>query len=123
MGEEILDAFRADITIKNLIKRYFFNRFEPGEKSWFAGIFLGFDGFWFRNLNGFDENFFMYVEDCDICQRSNALGGKLVHSEYAAIHDERRHSLVRGIHFRWHIKSLFYYLIVKKLKKVGAPNR
>lgn len=39
----------------------------------------------FRKLYGFDENFFMYLEDVDLCIRANAIGLKIMYCPHSII--------------------------------------
>lgn len=79
--------------------------------DWVAGMFLVFDSNIFREVNGFDERFFMYLEDADICQRINKLGYKvLVNTEFSAIHDARRSTFKNLRHLKWHLRSMFRFL-------------
>jgi N-acetylglucosaminyl-diphospho-decaprenol L-rhamnosyltransferase len=65
----------------------------------------------FMELNGFDENYFMYYEDVDLCMRAHISGGKVLAVPSIAItHDARRASRKNFQHFRWHFMSLLRYL-------------
>jgi len=33
----------------------------------------------FEKIHGFDENFFMYFEDVDLCRRASSVGGKILY--------------------------------------------
>lgn len=39
----------------------------------------------FRTLNGFDENYFMYLEDVDLCMRATAIGSKIMYCPHSVI--------------------------------------
>jgi len=78
--------------------------------DWFAGMFMLFRASDFRHLNGFDEGYFMYCEDTDICTRLWLLGKCVaVNSNTHVIHQARRASRSSIRHFLWHINSLFRY--------------
>ncbi|KAA0969008.1 glycosyltransferase family 2 protein [Aureimonas fodinaquatilis] len=49
--------------------------FEP---DWVAGMFMLFRADDYRRINGFDEGFFLYYEDVDICVRVHAAGRRIV---------------------------------------------
>lgn len=49
------------------------------EVGWVTGACLMMRRDLFEQLNGFDESFFMYFEDKDICKRINDLGWKVVY--------------------------------------------
>lgn len=63
------------------------------DPDWVAGMFMLFPSSVFRKLGGFDERYFLYYEDVDICARL-ALAGyrRLVCQDVSAIHDARRSS-------------------------------
>jgi GT2 family glycosyltransferase len=63
----------------------------------------------FRSLKGFDENFFMYLEDDDLCFRLNKLGYRVgVFTKAKVIHLEGRSS-VNSDKKVWYYKSQDYY--------------
>lgn len=47
------------------------------EAHWVSGAALAIRKKVFEKLGGFDENFFMYFEDIDLCKRARALGKKV----------------------------------------------
>lgn len=47
--------------------------------DWLSGSVLMIKKSVFRELNGFDEDFWMYYEDVDLCKRVRDAGGKSVH--------------------------------------------
>ena len=83
---------------------------EWEQKSWLAGMFLFFRSEVFDQLGGFDESFFLYYEDVDICARLIARGYRvrLVKST-SIIHDARRRSRRDLQHAGWHLKSMARY--------------
>ena len=61
----------------------------------------------YREVGGFDERFFMYGEDFDICARTQLAGWKLqVAEDLLALHDARRASRTSRRHLYWHVTSL-----------------
>ena len=74
---------------------------------WLAGMFLVVSSDAFRAVGGFDERFFMYCEDFDLCARLRLAGWgfevvestTVVHAAQRASHRSRRHLL-------WHLSSL-----------------
>lgn len=87
----------------------------PGEPErcvdWLAGMFLLFASADFRQLAGFDERYFLYYEDVDICARAWRAGltVKVVPS-VSAMHDARRDSHRSLRHLRWHLASMLRFL-------------
>jgi N-acetylglucosaminyl-diphospho-decaprenol L-rhamnosyltransferase len=61
--------------------------------DWVAGMFMQFRSDAFRAARGFDERFFLYYEDVDICRRLAALGYACVFQPAASVvHNARRAS-------------------------------
>lgn len=78
--------------------------------EWVAGMFMLFRSEVFRALGGFDEGFFLYYEDVDICVRSWRAGYRIVAiPTVAIIHDARRDSHRKWRHLRWHLSSMLRY--------------
>jgi len=75
----------------------------PLEVDWVAGMFMLFRSDAYREVGGFDERFFLYYEDVDICRRLLTRGYRCVFQpEASVIHDARRASRrdlrLMGIH-------------------------
>lgn len=65
----------------------------------------------FRRLSGFDERFFMYLEDTDLCYRLHCLGGRVVYAPQAGAVHQWGHATGR-YRFRrivWHHHSVWRY--------------
>lgn len=79
--------------------------------DWIAGMFMLFSAPDFARLEGFDERYFLYYEDVDICRRAWAAGMKVAACpSTVAIHDARRSSHRNLRHLRWHLASMLRYL-------------
>lgn len=63
----------------------------------------------FKQLNGFDDNFFMYMEDADLCKRVNQVSKLMYFPEAKVIHKWEKGSHNNRILFQYHIKSMKYY--------------
>lgn len=64
----------------------------------------------FRRLQGFDEKFFLYYEDVDICARAWKSGMKvLACPSVSVIHDAQRASRRNLQHMKWHAASMMRY--------------
>ena len=87
----------------------------PSYVDWAAGSFLAFKASHYYDLNGFDENYFMYCEDIDICYRSQLLGERVLYfPEIKAIHlAKHANRKLMSKHLYWHVKSVIRYLITK----------
>lgn len=83
----------------------------PLSVDWVAGMFMLFRSEVFERVNGFDERYFMYFEDVDICSRVRSSGWDVViHPGVRIIHDAQRASRRNWRHMRWHVSSAFRYL-------------
>jgi len=61
--------------------------------DWIAGMFMLFASEAYRTAGGFDERYFLYYEDVDLCRRLKNAGRQVVFQPGAeAIHDARRGS-------------------------------
>jgi GT2 family glycosyltransferase len=80
--------------------------------EWVAGMFMLFRFEVFRQLGGFDERYFLYYEDVDLCLRLRRLGyDALLVPQAVALHDARRASHRDLRHFLWHVRSLTRFLV------------
>ena len=93
--------------------------FDVTHPEWISGEYMMIKGEVYNRLNGFDEDYFMYVEDIDLCYRANELGIKITHNKnYYIIHETQMDSRnVLSNRFKMHFKSVFIYL--KKHKIFG----
>lgn len=79
--------------------------------DWLAGMFLLLRTSAFRAVRGFDEKYFLYYEDVDLCRRLRRAGyGLRQVQEVKAIHDARRASRRDWQHARWHLASMARFL-------------
>ena len=80
---------------------------RPEKPDWIPGLFMLFRTSTFAEIGGFDERFFMYGEDFDICARAQLAGWQLqVCEKLVALHDARRASHGSAKHLYWHTTSL-----------------
>lgn len=83
---------------------------SPFSPEWVAGMFMLFRSAAFQKLNGFDEGFFLYYEDVDICVRLSKAGFVLLACPAVrVVHDAQRDSHRNWRHLRWHLASMFRY--------------
>lgn len=83
--------------------------FEP---DWIAGMFMAFRRETYREVGGFDERYFLYYEDVDLCARLRAAGYRVkVDAEVGIVHAARRSSH-RSLRFAlWHASSMARFLL------------
>lgn len=102
-------ANNKTILNKSLIK-------EPQKVEWASGSFLLFNSSLYKALKGFDEGYFMYCEDIDICMRANMLHNcqltylPQIKALHLAAHENRK---IFSKHFVWHVRSMLRYLLIK----------
>lgn len=78
--------------------------------DWTAGMFLLFRAEAFCDIGGFDEGFFLYYEDVDICVRLwKAFKKVMVHPGVSVTHAAQRASRRRPRYLAWHLSSMFRY--------------
>jgi GT2 family glycosyltransferase len=83
----------------------------PIEVDWIAGMFMVFPRAAFERIHGFDERYFMYYEDADICRRLRRAGWSVwLDPRASVIHDARRRSHRDLRHLRWHVASAVRFL-------------
>jgi len=113
------DSVRRFPTAGSLLRKLIFETNTPDyptdrglrEVDWAAGMFMLFRSDAYRSVGGFDEAYFLYYEDVDICHRLHASGKGVVFEPRAeVIHDARRSSrrdLRLALH---HLASLVRFL-------------
>lgn len=78
-----------------------------GTAEWFAGMFMLLRSDALRAVGGFDQRYFMYCEDVDLCARLRLAGWRLQRVEtVSVVHDAQRASRRSARHLRWHLASL-----------------
>lgn len=82
------------------------------EVDWVAGMFMLFPQEVFARLGGFDNRYFLYYEDVDLCCRLY-LAGYTVGVAPAAVveHDAQRDSHRKLRYFRWHLASISRFFL------------
>lgn len=84
--------------------------FEP---DWVAGMFMLVESEAFRRVGGFDERYFLYYEDVDLCARFWAAGIPVrACPKCRIVHRAQRESRRKLRYMKWHIASLARYLLV-----------
>jgi GT2 family glycosyltransferase len=63
----------------------------------------------FQKIGGFDEKYFMYVEDADLTQKARKEGKAMLLPQFTAIHAWHRQPHTDASHFRLQLKSMLRY--------------
>ncbi|MBO4834647.1 MAG: glycosyltransferase [Lachnospiraceae bacterium] len=122
---ELLPIYRKELTLFDLFtRRYLKGLFksriakhtlsdqdysEPFQVPFGQGSFLVIRTDLFRQLNGFDENYFLYVEDADLCKRVNRYSKLIYYPDTTVMHKWKRGSATDRDLLKAHIKSVNYY--------------
>ena len=110
------DSVRSNLTPWSVIMRQLFGRrksidFDQKKNAkgffWLAGMCLILNSAAFESIKGFDERFFLYCEDYDLCARLYASGYLLKYTpNYSIVHQAQRDSHRSFRHLYWHLSSL-----------------
>lgn len=84
----------------------------PFYPDWIHGCFLLFKTADFKAIGGFDERYFLYMEDVDICKKIDQLGKqKYYFPKVEIIHHHQRGSTKKGNLFFIHLHSALRYFL------------
>lgn len=88
---------------------------EPLEPDWVAGMFMLVRSPVFAQVGGFDERYFMYCEDADLCRRlwQQGIGVTLVPAS-RVVHEGQRASRSDLRHLAWHVSSLLRFFLTAR---------
>lgn len=119
------EVYRQELTLFDMANRMLFKRvFRAREKKhtmqnmdysksfrvpFGQGSFLVIRTKIFKELKGFDDNYFMYVEDADLCKRVNQMSKLMYYPNAKVIHRWEKGSHVNKNLFNYHVQSMIYY--------------
>ena len=114
---EVEDSVRQNLTPWSLLKRSLGLGDDPVVVTgpsrwdrpfyWLAGMFMVIESKVFAAIGGFDERFFLYCEDYDLCARLYRAGYSLALDQSThVVHDAQRASHRSMRHLTWHLGSL-----------------
>lgn len=119
LNGQLEDSVRRFPTISRLVKRLFTGKhdvytFKQSDElfypDWVAGMFMLFDKEAYQAVNGFDEGYFLYYEDVDICVRLWQKGLPIaVLPKTRVIHQAQRQSHKQLKYLRWHLGSMLRF--------------
>tara|TARA_X000000950_G_scaffold201757_1_gene242926 strand:+ start:26667 stop:27404 length:738 start_codon:yes stop_codon:yes gene_type:complete len=127
-SEELFFDFRDFPSFSNILlrqtKKFFFKTEknkdidEKSRFSWFPGYFMAISKNLFHEINGFDENFFMYCEDVDLCIRVKSLGYSIKKDADIVVSHAGQYTSNKNFRYLlMHIKSIIR-INIKKLFKI-----
>ena len=126
-GEDghIQKVYRRQLTVFDLMVRYCFPKLlrkrlnyhtmqdvpldKPFVCDFVQGSFLLIRSHLFQQLCGFDERYFMYAEDADLCRRVNAISKVTVYPQTHVVHKWKKESHCSWKLLKIHAKSLIAY--------------
>jgi GT2 family glycosyltransferase len=86
---------------------------DPGttdSPEWLAGMFLLARADAFRSVGGFDERYFLYIEDVDLCTRLRVAGWSLAVVPDQSVWHAAQYASRRSLrHLRWHVAGMVRY--------------
>ncbi len=103
---QLQDSQRELPTPQALLRRRAFGRRER-RVDWVNAACIVLPQPVWQGIGGFDESYFMYCEDVDLCLRVRLAGFALVQAPVQIEHSGQRASHQRWTHLRWHLSSLW----------------
>jgi GT2 family glycosyltransferase len=117
---KVEDNFRKFPSLYGLIKRklmpsrkldYSISELNLYKVDWIGGMFMLFHSPKYSCIKGFDERYFMYLEDAEICKRLSESGFSVIYNpSYEIIHHARRNSRIKVKYFFWHLRGMIRFL-------------
>lgn len=82
----------------------------PIYPDWIAGMFMLWRRSAFRAVGGFDEHYFLYYEDVDICARLPRYGFRVIFVPGTRVTHHARRASHRSLRYlRWHLGSMLRF--------------
>ena len=92
--------------------------------DWIAGMFMLFRYEVFKSIGGFDERYFLYYEDVDICARLRQKNFEVALCPKAiVIHRGQRSSHRNFKYFKWHITSMVRFFLSPAYLRCGIKTK
>lgn len=126
-SNQLEDVYRRNPTVFDMFIRFFHLKFfkkrleyhnmhdedfsKPFRVPFGQGSFLAIRTNVFTRIHGFDERYFMYMEDADLCRRVNEIS-KLMYFPGTSVYHKWEKGSHKNFHlFRIHVKSMAKYFI------------
>lgn len=91
----------------------------PFSPDWIAGIFMLFRRDVFREIDGFDQRYFLYYEDAELCARLRLAGYDIrVNPGVRAVHNAQRRSHRDLVYLSWHMRSVLRFFLSKSYREI-----
>ncbi len=124
---EMKKVYREEVTIHDMFIRMFCSKWFPKRMGKITlqskdytkefqvpfgqGSFLVIRTKLFKELKGFDDRFFMYMEDADLCKRVNQISKLMYIPDTEVIHKWEKGSHKNRELFMYHIQSMIKYFV------------
>jgi hypothetical protein len=98
--------------LKKITNRYelrFISYQEEAEIPVLSGCFMFVKTEVLKEIGGFDERFFMYLEDVDLCRRVNETSKLVYYPKVKVVHNYEKGSYKNSRLLKYHVKSAFKY--------------
>lgn len=80
--------------------------------DWVGGMFMLFRNEVFKQMGGFNQKYFLYYEDVDLCARIRLQGYEVALCPGATVvHEARRDSHRKVTFFSWHLRSMMRFFL------------
>lgn len=99
------------------------NMYQISEIPFAHGCFMAFKTEVFEKLGGFDERYFMYMEDVDIFIEAKEYGKTVINPTYKIYHQYRKGSSKNLKLFFWHLISVIKFFTKHKRYKNGKISK
>ena len=97
---------------------------QPLYPDWVGGMFMLFRRQIFEQLHGFDERYFLYYEDVDICARLRLLGHEIAQCpQVKVIHCAQRRSHRNARYLSWHFMSMTRFFLSKVYRQISQSAK
>lgn len=84
----------------------------PISPDWVAGMFMLFPSNVFASIHGFDQRYFLYYEDVDICARLRRAGHDIKLCPQSTVIHDAQYSSHRNLRYlRWHLTSMLRFFL------------
>lgn len=95
----------------------------PIYPDWVGGMFMLFPRGIFERLRGFDERYFLYYEDVDICGRLRLLGHEVALCPQARVTHHAQRSSHRSFRYlRWHLRGMARFFLSPVYWRLRFPR-
>jgi N-acetylglucosaminyl-diphospho-decaprenol L-rhamnosyltransferase len=107
---ELAPSARRLYTPWEVVSRFWRTTVRVDRPDWLAGMFLMVRRETFAYLGGFDERYFLYVEDVDLCTRMRLAGWQLALLDQVRVRHAAQYASHRSWrHLRWHVTGMLRY--------------